>query len=309
MKIAIVRRNGLGDLLAVMPLVALCKEKYPGCHITLFVDPRNAPLLPYLTGFDEAVIIVHSKNKYMSLLKTLWRNRERSFDLVVSGRPAPMRWVNLFLTGLRAKKRRAVISPSWDAQQIDEPLKYDDKAQRHQMVKCLRILDENIEEVPSRLLPKLNVKKMYQFPPKTVLVSVTNTRVGSQLEPETIASLLNKTLVGNQVILNCEPKDLAKAQKIRELLTINNQVIPTENFDDFMGLLASVDASWTGDGGIMHLMAAMDKPQLVLFGRTPLWEWAPLSEKAICIWHPENVNLIPEHEIEQGLKRLLNELR
>lgn len=309
MKIAIVRRNGLGDLLAVMPLVFLCKEKYPGCHITLFVDQRNAPLIPYLSGFDEVVMIVHSKNKYISLLATLWRNKKQSFDLVLSGRPTPMRWVNLFLTGLRAKSRRAVVSPSWDARRINEPLKYDSQSERHQMVKCLRILDETLEHVPSRLLPKLNIKKLYQFSSKTVLVSVTNTRVGSQLEPETIAKHLNQSLVGTHVILNCEPKDVAKAERVRALLKISHEVIPTQSFDDFMALLASVDASWTGDGGIMHLMAAMDKPQLVLFGRTPLWEWAPISEKAICIWHPENVNLIPEDEIEQGLKRLLNELR
>ncbi|MGH2613123.1 MAG: glycosyltransferase family 9 protein, partial [Rhabdochlamydiaceae bacterium] len=67
--------------------------------------------------------------------------------------------------------------------------------------------------------------------------------------------------------------------------------------------------SWTGDGGVMHLMGALDKPQLVLFGKTPLWEWAPLSKKAICVWHPENVNLIPEHEIQEGLDRLFYELR
>ena len=307
MKIAIVRRNGLGDLLAVMPLVALCKEKYPGCHITLFVDQRNAPLLPYLNGFDAAEIIVASKNKYISLIKTLWKQRRKRFDWVISGRPAPMRWVNLFLTCLQARRRRAVIKSGWDAKWIDEPLHYDVAAQRHQMVKCLRLLDENIEEVPERFLPKIDVQKKYAFRGKTVLVSVTNTRVGSQLEPEAIARHLNRMAV--QVILNCEPKDLAKAQAVGQLLIVEHQIIPTENFDDFMGLLASVDASWTGDGGIMHLMAAMDKPQLVLFGRTPLWEWAPLSEKAICIWHPENVNLIPEHEIEQGLKRLLNELR
>ena len=101
MKIAIVRRNGLGDLLAVMPLVKLCKEKHPGCHVTLFVDHRNAPLLPYLEGFDEAIVIEPSKNKYISLLKTLLKNRHRSFDLVISARPTPMQWLNLFLAGLK----------------------------------------------------------------------------------------------------------------------------------------------------------------------------------------------------------------
>jgi hypothetical protein len=58
----------------------------------------------------------------------------------------------------------------------------------------------------------------------------------------------------------------------------------------------------------MHLLGALEKPQLVLFGKTPLWEWAPLSKKAICLRHPENVNMIPEHEISQGLERLMCDL-
>lgn len=308
MKIAIVRRNGLGDLMAVMPLVALCKERYPGCHITLFVDHRNAPLLPYLEGFDEAVVIEPSKNKYVSLIKTLLKNRHRTFDLVISGRPTPMQWINLFLAGLKTARRRSVVEPAWHSKWINEPVALE-KKEYHQMLKSLKILDPSIDEVPEHLMPTLQIKKSYTFTEKTILISVTNHRIGSQLDSDKIAGHLNQVMGSFQVILNCEPKDLARAQAIAKQLKMNYQIIPTPNFDDFMGLLASVDASWTGDGGIMHLMAAMDKPQLVLFGRTPLWEWAPLSKKAICLWHAENVNFIPEQEIQAGLERLIHELR
>ncbi len=310
MKIAIVRRNGLGDLLTVMPLAALCKERYPGCHITLFVDHRNAPLLPYLRGFDKAIVIEPLKNKYISLFKTLWKNRHRRFDLVISARPTPMQWLNLFLAGLKSTRRRAVVDGSWHSKWINEPLQ-PEKKEQHQMLKCLKILDPSLEEVPAHLMPTLHIKKNRSFSEKTILVSVTNHRIGSQLDSDKIAKYLNRALEKKpfQVVLNCEPKDIARAQDLGSQLKMHYQIIPTPNFDDFMGLLASVHASWTGDGGIMHLMAALEKPQLVLFGKTPLWEWAPLSKKAICIWHPENVNLIPEHEIEQGLKRLIDELR
>jgi ADP-heptose:LPS heptosyltransferase len=338
MKIAIVRRNGLGDLIAVMPLVALCKERYPGCHMTLFVDRRNAPLLPYLyrvrlknphlgdvkasgfedfstergiQGIDEAVIIEPSKNKYFSLFKTLWKNRHRAFDLVISARPAPMQWMNLFLAGLKARRRLAVVQPgSWHSRWINEPVQLD-KGEHHQMLKSLKLLDVSFNEVPERFLPRLHVEKKYQFDKKTILVSVTNHRIGSQLDSDKIARHLNAVLKKDlfQVILNGEPKDAARMKDLAQRLEIPYQIMLTLHFDDFMGLLASVDASWTGDGGIMHLMAALDKPQLVLFGKTPLWEWAPLSKKAICIWHPENVNLIPESAIEEGLERLVYGLR
>lgn len=179
------------------------------------------------------------------------------------------------------------------------------------MLKCLQILDPSLTEVPAHLMPTLSIKKSYNFSEKTILVSVTNHRIGSQLDSDKIAKHLNKAFEKGsfQVILNCEPKDIARAQDVAARLKMHYQIISTPNFDDFMGLLASVDGSWTGDGGVMHLMAALDKPQLVLFGKTALWEWAPLSKKAICVWHPENVNLILEQLVAQGLERLVNELR
>ncbi len=222
-----------------------------------------------------------------------------------------MQWLNLFLAGLKTPRRRAVVDGSWHSKWINEPILFKKDDLRHQMVKSLRLLDPALEEVPAHLMPVLHVKKSCSFDQKTILISVTNHRIGSQLDSDKIAKHLNKAFeqLSFKVILNCEPKDLGRAQEAGALLKMNYEIIPTPNFDDFMGLLASVDASWTGDGGIMHLMGAMNKPQLVLFGKTALWEWAPLSPKAICVRHPENVNLIPEDEIEQGLERLIYELR
>lgn len=160
-------------------------------------------------------------------------------------------------------------------------------------------------------MPKLDVAKKYHFDEKTILISVSNHRIGSQLDSDKIAKHLNHLFekAPFKVVLNCEPKDKVRAEEVATLLKMKYEIILTPSFDDFMGLLASVDASWTGDGGVMHLMGALNKPQLILFGKTALWEWAPLNPKVICVWHPENVNLIPEEEIQRGLEKLIYELR
>ena len=297
--------------MAVMPLVALCRERYPQSHITLFVDHRNAPLLPYLKGFDEAIVIEPSRNKYVSLIKTLWKNRHKSFDLVISARPAPMQWLNLFLAGLKSPRRRAVVHGKWHSKWINEPVFFEKESHRHQMVKSLRLLDPSIEEVPQQWMPKLEIQKKYHFDEKTLLISVSNHRIGSQLDSDKIARHLNHAFEKKsfKVVLNGEPKDRARAEEVAHLLKMKYEIILTPHFDDFMSLLASVDGSWTGDGGVMHLMGALSKPLLVLFGKTALWEWAPLDPKAICVWHPENVNLISEDEIQRGLEKLVYELR
>ena len=306
LKIGIIRRNGLGDLLCVMPLVSLCKARFPGSRVTLFVDSRGAPLLPYLEGVDEAVVIPSSANKYVALGKTLWSQRDQKFDILISAKPSPMKLLNLFLYALRGKKRIAYVDQSWHSRLITDPRLYDPEEERHQMVKSLRLLDPSIETVPSAFRPRLIVIPSYQFTEPTLLISVTNNRIGSTLDNDKVQQLLNQLASKKsfQVVINCEPKDNRRAQDLAKGLRVPVQVIPTATFDEFIQLIASVDGFFGGDGGIMHLMAALDKPQVVLFGGTKIWEWAPLSEKAICLGDPHNVNFIPKEEIQKALEKV-----
>lgn len=304
-QIGIVRRNGLGDLLCVMPLVNLCKQRFPGCQVTLFVDERGAPLLPYLEGVDQAVVLPSLPNKYASLLKTAWANRYKKFDLLISAKPSPMKLLNLFLYLLRGKNRIAYVDQAWHSRLINQPRAYDPKEEKHQMIKSLRLLDPSFETVPASLQPHLKVTPSFKFDQKTVLVSVTNNRLGSTLDADKTQRILNQVKKPFKVIINCEPADFDRAKLLAKGLRMPSEVIPTPSFSTFISLIASVDAFFIGDGGIMHLAAALDKPQVVLFGGTKIWEWAPLSEKAICLADPHNVNFIPEETILQALEKII----
>jgi len=304
-KIGIVRRNGLGDLLCVMPLVGLCKERFPGCHVTLFVDGRGAPLLPYLEGIDQAVVLPFSKNKYGALVKTAWAQRKQKFDLLISAKPSPMKLLNLFLYTLRGKNRIAYVDGKWHSRLINQPRSYDPHEEKHQMVKSLCLLDPSFTTIPGHLKPRLKVEPAFRFNQRTLLVSVTNNRLGSSLDTDKTQRILNALQSPFKVIINCEPADRARADLLAAGLKMPLEVISTPGFEEFMGLIASVDAFFIGDGGIMHLAAALDKPQVVLFGGTKVWEWAPLSEKAICLSDPHNVNFISEEKIQQALERIV----
>ncbi len=307
LQIGIVRRNGLGDLLCVMPLVNLCKERFPGCRVTLFVDERGAPLLPYLQGVDQAVVLSTHSNKYASLLKAAWAHRYKKFDLVISAKPSPMKMLNLFLYLLRGKNRIAYVDKAWHSKLINQPRAYDPQEEKHQMVKSLRLLDPSFETVPLALRPRLKVKPSFKFEGPTIMVSVTNNRLGSTLDSDKTQRILNRAYHKKnfKVIINCEPIDFDRAKLLAQGLEMEAEVIPTPSFDTFVSLIASVDAFFIGDGGIMHLAAALDKPQVVLFGGTKIWEWAPLSEKAVCLSDPHNVNFIPEEIILQAVEKIL----
>lgn len=307
MDLAIIRRNGLGDLLCTVPLIKLCKEKFKSCHLTLLVDERAAPLVPYLKEVDETVVIPSHVNKYLGVIQTAWKLRHLHFEQVISARPTPMKLLNIFSFLIRARERIAYVDGGWHSRLINRPRLYFADEQRHQMVRALRLIDPGLEEVPVHLRPQLHVKPRFQFEKKTILVSVTNTRVGSQLDNDKTQRILNQMAKNHdfQTVVNCEPKDKLKAQALVAGLAMPSQVVSTADFDEFLGLIASVDGLLIGDGGIMHLAAAMNLPQVVLFGGTQIWEWAPLSEVAICLRDPHNVNFISEDEILKAMERIL----
>ena len=63
-----------------------------------------------------------------------------------------------------------------------------------------------------------------------------------------------------------------------------------------------VDALFIGDGGLMHLAAALNKDQLVLFSKTPVEEWVPISNKAKLLIDNNN---IPKDIINKELNLIM----
>lgn len=305
-EIGIVRRNGLGDVLMAIPLVLLCKQYAPQAKVTLFMDERASSLAPYLEGPDEIVVIPRQGSTYLSHSKVAWSQRKKKFDLMISAKSSPMKLMNFFLYAMRAKKRLAFVDESWHRKLINCPLPYIPNHEKHQALKTVNLLDSAMTEVPLSLYPKLRVKATLSFEKPTLLISVTNNRLGSTLDFEKYERLLN-TLYKKKpfnVVINGEPQDSEKARALALRLKVPSHVMVTAHLKEFLELLASVDAVFIGDGGIMHLAAALDKKQVVLFGGTKVWEWAPLSQKAMCLADDHNVNFIPEDQILGKLDEL-----
>src|ERR1700733_3395601 len=156
MKIAIVRRNGLGDLLCAYPLILYLQNKMQGASITLFIDRRNAPLIPYLPPVDEFVVFPAKGNKYWNLF-CMGRRYRKKFDLAISAKTSPMKLNNLFLYWLKAKERIAYVDKSWHSLLINRPLPFDPIVTRtmHQALKGLKTIAPELEEVPKKFYPTL----------------------------------------------------------------------------------------------------------------------------------------------------------
>ena len=140
-----------------------------------------------------------------------------------------------------------------------------------------------------------------------LFISVTNNRLGSTLDLDKYERILHAVHANKSfyVMIGGEPKDREKAEKLSQGLKIPHEIRLTASFDEFISIVASVDALLIGDGGVMHIAAAYQKPQVVLFGGTKISEWAPLSDCARCLGDLHNVNFIPEADIIRALEQVL----
>ena len=289
-EIALLRRNHFGDLLCAMPLLLYLQQKHPLAKRTLFVDPYVAPLLPFLEGYDQVYFFSVKGNRYLQALSMAWQCRHQSFDLAIGTKRGPSNFQHFFLKLLRAKQ--TIFSSQ--------------EGQEHQALQCLKLITSEFSEVPSALWPRLKIPEKFELPPyegKLFVISLRSRRERSTFPLEKWATLLNTLSRAEKftAALAVLPSEKEYALQLQQSLKIPSFVVTAE-FSDFLSLLHQADLVFSGDGGVMHLTAALDRPQVVFFGGTSIQKWAPLTNKGLYFYHPYDLSLLADEEIQAGVE-------
>lgn len=312
MEIAIVRRNGLGDLLCAYPLILYLQKR--GALVTLFVDQRNAPLIPYLPPVEHVAVFPAKGFKYGNMLRMGLRYWKR-YAVAISAKTSPMKLMNFFLFCLGAKERIAYVDKGWSSLLINHPLPYDPALakKQHQALKSLHMVDPALDEVPEEFYPTLHIPQAirdryplpYSFLHPVVLVSATTTNPASRLNAARYSALLNRLHAHSpvSVLITGQKGDYERAGLIAAGLQMEHHVHFPRNFDEFMVLLNASDMFFVGDGGVAHIGAALGKAAVVLFGETNPVEWSPLSKEVRIFYHPEHVDHLDDETIFQALEK------
>lgn len=324
--IAIINFHHIGDTVCNFSLFKYCRLQAPQAKITIFLGKEGGVLAPFIDCCDEVVIvpITSKERRYFSIIKFALKYHKQ-FDLVICGLE-PRKYIHIFMGVLGAKTSIAYIENTWHSKLINSGVLYDDPLQRtrHNALQMLNVV-ANYQELPEELRPRIAITPAVrqQFLPQILakfgdkillprlLISVTNNRANSTIESAMYSSLFAE--VKNQfdfsVVISYLPKDKERADELAKILPVPAIPIATPSFAEFMVLLDLVDGCFLGDGGITHLAAALDKPQLVLFGWISPIEWLPLSRNVQYLYHPEHVKHIDKKEIVAKLNSLLTQMR
>jgi heptosyltransferase-2 len=322
--ILIIAPNWIGDAVNTQPLLANLKALYPGSKIDILACNWVAPIYRACSEVHEVIEAKFEHKKLQwNLRKQLAKeieakNYQACFVLPNSFKSALIPWLaNIpFRIGYRGELRFGLINLA-----LDNPSKIN----RPPMVEHYLALSELLKEDNSlsfaKLAPRLNVSTTAKQSVEKKLqeASINNDSIyaicpGAEYGPSKrwptghFAALAQKLITqnsNNQIILLGSKSDHALAQEItsqaKQASKIHNWCGNT-SLDEAIALIGMSKAVVSNDSGLMHVAAALQAPQIAIFGSSDPAHTPPLSDRAQIIWL--NMPCSPCHKRECPLGHL-----
>jgi heptosyltransferase-2 len=304
--ILIIAPNWIGDAVSTQPLLANLKALYPNSKIDVLASRWVAPIYRACPQVYEVIEAKFEHKKLQwNLRKQLAKeieakNYQACFVLPNSFKSALIPWLaNIpFRIGYRGELRFGLINLV-----LDNPSKIN----RPPMVEHYLALSELLKDDSSlpfgKLAPRLNVatsakqsveKKLQDanIHSESIYAICPGAEYGpSKRWPSEHFAVLAQNLIArnsnNQIILLGSKSDHALAQEItaqaKQVGNIHNWCGNT-SLDEAIALIGMSKAVVSNDSGLMHVAAALQIPQVAIFGSSDPAHTPPLSDKAQVIW-------------------------
>lgn len=295
MKILIIRRDNIGDLVCTTPMIRMLREAYPEAWIGALVTRYNAEVLAGNDDLDAVYSYTKAKHRepgqsrigiYLGRAAQLVRLRRLHLDYVLLPAAGAQPSAARFAQWLAPKK---IITGGIAA----------DAPTQHEVVRCAELLSEmGIHGEPPGVRIAANRASAEAIHERMVRAGLTadrplvaihiSARKPSQRWPQERYAELMQALHssdGTQFMLFWAPGDENNPhhpgddQKAQAVLAASTHVpvfpCPTHSLRDLIAGLALVERVICSDGGAMHLAAALGKPIVALFGKSDAKVWHP----------------------------------
>lgn len=341
MKILLIRRDNIGDLVCTTPAIAALRRHYPNAEIGALVNSYNAEVLGGNPSLDR--VFVYQKLKHaggplnrlkavVARLKLVVQLRSWAPDVTILAKASYDRHGLNFARQIGAKKIIGYIPD--DLTQAnglpDIRIRTPEFANVHEVEAVNGLLKPlGIEDAlgPLQVFPYSNeIEEVAQKLPvatKRIALHISAREPERQWGTDNFIALAKHILSsepGVQILLFWSP---GKANDPRhpgddEMATLLMQAvrserlvpIPTSNLSQLIAAISLCDQYIGADGGAMHLAVALDKKVLALFENLPskLNHWYPwkVTCQVVCSSNPlmPNISQILQRQVQQALSSL-----
>jgi heptosyltransferase-3 len=321
-RILVVRKDNIGDVLCTTPALRALRRAFPGAHLAILVSEHCRAAVERNPDVDE--IFTYTKTKHRAgwfglpalreQARVIRDLRRRGFDLaIVMSRPASRSaaWL-AFVSG--ATWRLGYATSSLHPFPFFLNLGRDPGAMAsHEVDGCLELVssigiaaaagrtlslipDPKAQEAMARRLREAGVSERGGL----ALVHISSRRESNRWPLASFAQaadLLHERL-GLRIALSWAPGDAGnplfpgddgKAEEIARRMRTRPILLATPTLDEFIAAMSLSDFVLTADGGPIHVAAALDVPQVALFGMSGIVQWAPVSQKSVLLRRGERV--------------------
>lgn len=317
MKILIVRRDNIGDLICTLPLIASIRALCPESRIDILVNSYCAPVIVNNPDVDN--VYIYTKGKHKGAAESLWAVYWRRLRLTLKLRglmydwlvlahvgylPRPLRWAKQ----IAAKRVVGFVSPEYKGvdRVITDQVILDRRQHLHEVEYLMQLLQPfgRVDEIPAaKIIPELDaltVATSVLRPVggcRTVIGINISARLPSQQWPtQRFIELIKMVSAVARCALfwapgsqsnSMHPGDDEKASEILKACSTFDVVpYPTQSLDLLIAGISVTDLVVTADGGALHIAAACNRPVVALFGDSDSRQWYP--------WHVPHHILHPE---------------
>lgn len=332
MRTLIIAPNWIGDALMAQPLLALLRRADPGQTIVAMAPSWVAPVLEAMPEVDRVIptALAHGTLQWRARLAFARQLRQERYDRVFvlpnSLKSALIPWLAGIPErfGYRGEARYGLLN-----RRLTPPDPAVPMVARYAALAGLLIdtLPATLPE-PRLTLPQDQIAPVLQkfgLDASRPLIALCP---GAEYGPAKrwpvahfarLANQIHETDPTSQVILLGGPGDRADAEAIcaaahaaRDVSTnatpTIRQLAGSTSLPEALALIAASSAVVSNDSGLMHVAAALGKPQVALFGSSDPRHTPPLSAKAQILWLQLECSPCFERVCPLGHLRCLNEL-
>jgi predicted lipopolysaccharide heptosyltransferase III len=307
--ILLLQLKRIGDLILTLPAIAALRENFPTAQITLAISSECADLLPAIPNADR-ILLVRRSLRDLALFLGLARERfDYCIDFTRNDRSALL----VFLSGARKRivyrrrdrfqKRARVYSDFVKVRKlamhtIDYNLALVGPLGLRNVSRALHLeLPQEARERANALRRDSKINEPY------IIFHPGSARAEKFWDPQRWADVIEHARSGSQIsVVLTGGASRAEQKHLREVKgRLRQPVVDLSGKTDLLTLAALIERARllvTVDSAPMHLAAATQTPQVILFGPTNPFHWRPLESPALIL-QGESATPLTEFSPEQ----------
>jgi ADP-heptose:LPS heptosyltransferase len=305
-RILFLRQDRIGDAIVTTPLLVAVREKYPKAKITMLLGKNNQAIIPLLPIECDTVIYQKSWLKDRVMLREL---RRQKFDVAIDLTDNASVTSSMLMASIKPK--HAIGIEKENAVVYDVLVPRLDREANHISARIAELLHPlGIDPKSVDAKPQLKIERRKKVTGRLGINISAGTE--SRWAPEAVyAEIARQSLTSGrwtEVAILAEPRDEEKAKQVVTMAADPRvRSLPvTRSYSEFSSTLSTCEALITPDTSVVHLAAALDLPQVVVYAPIPkgLHYWTPVGVPYEMMVQSPSLATLEPHSVISLLRRL-----